>query len=160
MKKNIPGIVTGWCRRCCVPARHHRSKPSRTPNSTFRKSHQKLPKPSNPHKFLGNLNFYGSGKNVRNLRVAQSRHFGCPSRSRPQHWNPGGARCLSSASVAQMLAAASIKVMDALFGLVAQNDAETYINERFWDGLGVEIGACANFGPKTLFWRTANISGD
>ena len=31
---------------------------------------------------------------------------------------------LSSASVAQMLAAASIKVMDALFGLVAQNDAE------------------------------------
>ena len=29
-----------------------------------------------------------------------------------------------STSVAQMLAAASIKVMDALFGLVARNDAE------------------------------------
>ena len=79
---------------------------------------------SNPHKFLGDLNFYGSGKNVRNLRMAQSRHFGCPSRSRSQHWNPGGARCLSSASVAQMLAAASIKVMDALFGFLARNDAE------------------------------------
>ena len=41
-----------------------------------------------------------------------------------QHSNPGGARCLSSVSVAQMLAAASIKFMDALFGLVARNDAE------------------------------------
>ena len=30
----------------------------------------------------------------------------------------------SSASVAQMLAAASVKVMDALFGFVARNDAE------------------------------------
>ena len=44
-----------------------------------------------------------------------------------------------------MLAAASIKVMDALFGLVAQNDAETYIDESFWDGLGVEFEACADF---------------
>ena len=26
------------------------------------------------------------------------------------------------------------------------------LNESFWDGLGVEIGACANFDPKTLFW--------
>ena len=86
---------------------------------------------STPHKFLGDLNFYGSGKNVGNLRMAQSRHFGCPSRSRSQHWNPGGARCLSSASVAQMLAAASIKVMDALFGSVAQNDAETYTSFIF-----------------------------
>ena len=34
------------------------------------------------------------------------------------------------------------------------------IDESFWDGLGVEIGACANFGPKTLFWRTAKIYGD
>ena len=86
---------------------------------------------SNPHKLLGDLNFYGSGKNVGNWHMAQSRHFGCPSRSRSQHWNPGGARCLSSASVAQMLAAASIKVMDALFGLVAQNDAETYTSFIF-----------------------------
>ena len=30
-----------------------------------------------------------------------------------------------------MLAAASIKVMDALFGLVAQNDAETYTSFIF-----------------------------
>ncbi len=44
-----------------------------------------------------------------------------------------------------MLAAVSIKVMDALFGLVAQNDAETYIDESFWDGLGVEIETCAIF---------------
>ena len=56
--------------------------------------------------------------------MAQSRHFGCLSRSRSQHWNSGGARCLSSASVAQMLAAASIQVMDALFGFLARNDAE------------------------------------
>ena len=35
-----------------------------------------------------------------------------------------GTRCLSSASVAQMLAAASIEVMDALFGFAARNDAE------------------------------------
>ena len=38
--------------------------------------------------------------------------------------HPGGARCLSSASVAPMLAAASIEVMDALFGVVARSDAE------------------------------------
>ena len=31
------------------------------------------------------------------------------------------------------------------------------IDESFWDGLGVEIGACANFGPKKLFWKTAKI---
>ena len=36
----------------------------------------------------------------------------------------GGARCRSSTSVAQMLAAASVKFMDALFGLAARNDAE------------------------------------
>ena len=44
--------------------------------------------------------------------------------SRSQHSNHGGARCLSRASVAQMQAAASIKVMDALFALAARNDAE------------------------------------
>ena len=46
------------------------------------------------------------------------------ARSRRGGEDAGGARCLSRASVAQMLAAASIKVMDALFGLVARNDAE------------------------------------
>ena len=56
--------------------------------------------------------------------MPQSRGFERPRSSRLQHSNRGGARCLSSASVAQMLAAASIKVMDALFGLVAKNDAE------------------------------------
>ena len=25
------------------------------------------------------------------------------------------------------------------------------LNESFWDGLGVKIGPCANFDPKTLF---------
>ena len=64
------------------------------------------------------------GENCRNLRNSQSRGFERPRRSCSQHSNPGGARCLSSASVAQMLAAASIKVMDALFGLVARNDAQ------------------------------------
>ena len=82
------------------------------------------PRTSNPHKFLRDLNFYGTGKKHRNLRVSQSPGFGRPRRSRSQHWNPGGARCLSSTSVAQMLAAASIKVMDALFGFLARNDAE------------------------------------
>ena len=44
-----------------------------------------------------------------------------------------------------MLAAASIKVMHALFGLVARNDAEWSIGESFWDAHGVEIGARAIF---------------
>ena len=34
------------------------------------------------------------------------------------------ASCRSSASVAQIIAAASIEVMDALFGFVVRNDAE------------------------------------
>ena len=54
----------------------------------------------------------------------QSRRHERPRSSRLQHSNPGGASCRSSASVAQITAAASIKVMDALFGLVARNDAE------------------------------------
>ena len=58
------------------------------------------------------------------MRMLQFRRHERPRRSRSQHSNPGGARCLSDASVAQMLAAASIEVMDALFGLVARNDAE------------------------------------
>ena len=80
--------------------------------------------------FSGRDFFPGPGKNSRipifggNLRMPQYRGFEPPRRSRLQHSNPGGARCLSSASVVQMLAAASIKVMDALFGLVVRNDAE------------------------------------
>ena len=98
------------------------------------------PRASNPH------NCFRIWRNQRNLCMPQSRGFERPRRSRSQHWDPGGARCLSSASVAQMLAVASTKVMDALFGLVAQNDAEWYIlGESFWDAHGVEIGACANF---------------
>ena len=34
------------------------------------------------------------------------------------------------------------------------------LNGSFWDGLGVEIEACANFDPKTLFWGTAKNYGD
>ena len=64
------------------------------------------------------------GQNCRNLRNSQSRGFERPRRSRSQHSTPGGAMCLSSASVAQVLAAASIKVMNALFGFLAQNDAQ------------------------------------
>ena len=64
------------------------------------------------------------GKNRVKLRMPQSRGLEPPRGSRSQHSNPGGARCHSSTSVAQMRAAASVKVMDALFGLVARNDAE------------------------------------
>ena len=63
------------------------------------------------------------GENCRNLRNSQSRGFERSRRFRSQHSYPGGARCLSSASVVQILAAASIKVMDALFGFLARNDA-------------------------------------
>ena len=57
---------------------------------------------------------------------------------------------LSSASVAQMLAAASIKVMDALFGFLARNDAECCKREllgRSWR----RDWAMRKFRPKTLF---------
>ena len=30
------------------------------------------------------------------------------------------------------------------------------VNESFWDAHGVEIGACANFDPKTFFGGVAN----
>ena len=56
--------------------------------------------------------------------MPQCRGFERPRSSRLQRSNPGGASCLSSASVVQMLAAASIKVMDALIGFLARNDAE------------------------------------
>ena len=34
------------------------------------------------------------------------------------------------------------------------------LGESFWDAHGVEIEACANFDPKTLFWGTGNNYGD
>ena len=66
-------------------------------------------------------------ENYRKLHMSQSpqsRRHERPRSSRSRHSNPGGASCRSSTSVGQMLAAATIKVMDALFGLVARNDAE------------------------------------
>ena len=33
------------------------------------------------------------------------------------------------------------------------------LGEGFWDGLGVEIEACANFDPKTFFWGTEKFLG-
>ena len=108
-------------------------------------------------KSSGTEYFSGSGKNPRDLRMPQCRGFERPRRCRSQHWNPGGARCLSSASVAQMLAAASIKVMDALFGLVAQNDAETYRREllgrtwrRDWASRTFRLFVCALHGATNL----------
>ena len=88
------------------------------------------------------------------MRNSQSRCFERPRRSRSQHSNPGGASYLSSPSVAQMLAAASIKVMDALFGFLARNDAEWTKREllgRTWR---------RDWGMRTfrLFVRTARGS--
>ena len=91
-----------------------------------------------------------------NLRRPQYRGFEPPRRSRPQHWNPGGARCLSSASVAQMLAAASIKVMDALFGFLARNDAEWTKRELLGRTWRRDWGM-RKFRPKNAFWGTQSI---
>ena len=57
-----------------------------------------------------------------------------------------------------MLAAASIKVMDALFGLCEM--MQNAVNESFWDAHGVEIGACANFDLQMLFLGTGKNYGD
>ena len=43
---------------------------------------------------------------LRNLRMSETRRFERPRSSRSQHSNPGGASCLSSASLAQIIAAA------------------------------------------------------
>ena len=37
---------------------------------------------------------------------------------------------------------------------------QSAVNDSFWDAHGVEIGAGANFDPKTLFWGTGNNYGD
>ena len=34
------------------------------------------------------------------------------------------------------------------------------LNESFWDGLGVEIGPCANFDTKTRFLGTGKFFPD
>ena len=52
--------------------------------------------------------------------------------------------------MAQMLAAASIKVMDALFGLVAQNDAERYRRELLGRTWRRDWGM-REFRPKNTF---------
>ena len=85
--------------------------------------------------------------------MPQSRGFERLRSSRLQHSNPGGASCLSSASVAQMLAAASIKVMDALFGFLARNDAECCKRELLGRSWRRDWGM-RKFRPKTLFWGT------
>ena len=56
--------------------------------------------------------------------VPRSRRHERPRSSRLQHSTSFRARNPNKASMTSMLAAASIKVMDALFGLVARNDAE------------------------------------
>ena len=60
----------------------------------------------------------------RNLRMAQSRRQVRPRSSRLQHSASFRARNPNKASMTLMLAAASIEVMDALFGLVVRNNAE------------------------------------
>ena len=110
---------------------------------------------------VGTPKFWKIFQNDRKLHMPHSRRHGRPRSSRSQHSNPGGARCLSSMSVVQILAAASIKLMDALFGLVARNDAEWSIGESFWDAHGVEIRACAiydNFRRSKIlkFGRASN----
>ena len=90
--------------------------------------------------------------------MAQSRRHERSRSSRSQHSNPGDASCRSSASVALMLAAASIKVMDALFGLVARNDAECCKREllgRSWR----RDWAMRKFRPKNVFWRRHQTNG-
>ena len=84
---------------------------------------EQLPRASNPHFFPGTA-IFPDPENHRNVHMPQSRGFGRPRRSRLQLWNPGVASCRSSASVAQIIAAASIEVMDALFRFVVRNDAE------------------------------------
>ena len=91
--------------------------------------------------------------------MPQSRRHERPRSSCSQHSNPGGANWLSSGSVAPMLAAASIKVMDALFGLVAQNDAERYRRELLGRTWRRDWGM-HEFRPKNTFWRTAKIYWD
>ena len=121
-----------------------------------------LPSASNPRIFLGFRDFFpGSEKMSRSEKIVgicatlNLEVLSVPEgvvRCRSQHSTPGGARCLSSASVAQMLAAASIKVMDALFGFPARNDAEWTEREllgRSWR----RDWAMRQFRPQNAFWE-------
>ena len=63
-------------------------------------------------------------KNVRNPRMPQPRRPERPRSSRLQDSASFRATKPNKASMTSMLAAASIEVMDASFGLVARNDAE------------------------------------
>ena len=96
---------------------------------------------------------------LKNLRMAQSRGFERPRRSRSQHWNPGGASCRSSAPVVQMLAAASIKVMDALFGFLARNDAEWTKRELLGRTWRRDWAMCQISTKKRFFWGPQKIMG-
>ena len=103
------------------------------------------PRASNPQKNFRGGKFFRIRKNHRNLRMSQSRGFGRPRRSRSQHWNPGGASCLSSTSVAQMLAAALALKSWMLYSDSPREVMQNAVNESFWDVHGVEIGPCAFF---------------
>ena len=121
---------------------------SRQLPSYFFSKHQRTPSIQSTKKNPGR-DFFRIRKNHRNLRMPQSRGFGRPRRSRSQHSNPAGTRCLSSASVAQMLAA-SIKVMDALFGFLARNDAECSKRELLGRSWRRDWGM-HKFRPKNAF---------
>ena len=101
-------------------------------------------------KFQDHRTITNVSENMRKMRMPQSRRHERPRSSRSQHSNPGGASCRSSTSVVQMLAAASIKVMDALFGFPARNDAECCKREllgRSWR----RDWAMRKFRPQNAF---------
>ena len=76
------------------------------------------------HFFVRPVIFVRPVTKCRKLRMAQSRHHERPRSSRLQHSASFRARNPNKASTTLMLAAASIKVVDALFGFLARNDAE------------------------------------
>ena len=94
-------------------------------------------------------------KNIQNLRMPQSRRHGRPRSSRSQHSDSGGAGCRSSASMAKIIAAASIKVMDALFGFVARNDAECCKRELLERSWRRDWGMCNFQNKMTIFKKMA-----
>ena len=93
------------------------------------------PQASNPSFFCRGGKFCRIRQNGRKLRMAQYRRQERHRSSRLQHSASFRATKPNKASLTLMLAAASIKVMDALFGLAARNDAESYKREllgRSW----------------------------
>ena len=95
--------------------------------------------------------FWKIFENYRKSHMPQSRRHGRPRSSRSQHSNPGSARCLSSASVAQMLAAASILKSWMLYSDSPREMMQNAVNESFWDAHGVEIGPRAIFDDFQTF---------